>query len=72
MPIDCYKREDYGAWLDITRNGVIAHKLDKSLAIYRIGKGTVSSNKFKMIKYHYRVYRRHEKFNPFKNLCGFY
>lgn len=68
MPLDCEKREDYGAWLDITRNGVVAHCLDKTLSIYRIGSYSVSSNKLRMIKYQYRVYRTHEKFCVFKSL----
>ena len=68
MPIDCEKREDYGTWLDITRNGATAYKLDESLAIYRIGRDTVSSKKTKMIKFHYRVYRKHEKFGVLKSL----
>lgn len=68
MPIDCEKREDYGAWLDITRNGVIAHKLDESLSVYRISNNSVSSNKTGLLKYHYRVYRIHERFNVIKSL----
>ncbi len=68
MPLDCEKREDYGAWLDITRSGVVAHRLNKSLSVYRIGSSSVSANKFKMIKYQYRVYRKHEKFGVFKSI----
>lgn len=67
MPLDCEKREDYGAWLDATRNGLIARRLNKLLSIYRIGESSVSSNKIKMVKYQYRVYRRHEHFGPFKS-----
>ena len=66
MPIDCKKREDYGAWLDITKKGVVAYKLNESLSIYRISSTSVSFNKFKMIKYHYNVYRNHEKFGVVK------
>ena len=67
MPVDCFKREDYGAWLDITRNGVIAYKLNESLSIYRLDSNSVSSNKIRLLKYQYNVYRRHEKFNLFKS-----
>lgn len=67
MPTDCEKREDHGAWLDITRNGCLAHRLSESLSVYRIGSSTVSSNKYKMMKYQYRVYRNHEKFGPLKS-----
>ena len=68
MPLDAAKREDYAAWLDITKKGVIAFKINESLAIYRLGIVTLTSNKKKMIKYHYRVYRNHEKFGVLKSL----
>lgn len=67
MPVDCYKREDYGYWLDITKKGIVGHKLNKSLSIYRLSNNSVSSNKLKMMSYHYKVYRHHEKFNFFKS-----
>ena len=77
MPIDCEKREDHGAWLDITRKGIKAHRLNECLSIYRMGEKTVSSNKAKMLKYQYRLYRRHEKFGVLKSLwyvmlCSFH
>lgn len=56
------------ARLDITRNGVVAYKLDENLAIYRLSSTSVSHNKFKMLKYHYNVYRKHERFNVSKSL----
>ena len=68
MPLDCEKREDYGAWLDATRNGTVAYRLDAFLAVYRVGSISVSSNKFKMVKYQYRVFRNHEKFGVFKSI----
>jgi teichuronic acid biosynthesis glycosyltransferase TuaG len=68
MPLDCEKREDYGAWLDATRNGTVAYRLDVFLAVYRVGSISVSSNKFKMVKYQYRVFRNHEKFGVFKSV----
>lgn len=67
MPIDCEKREDHGAWLDIVKSGIKASRLGESLSIYRIGDSSVSSNKASMIKYQYRLYRRHEKFGVFKS-----
>lgn len=68
MPIDAQKREDYAAWLDVTKRGIKAVKIDESLAIYRLGNATLTSNKKKMIKFHYRVYRQHEKMGVFKSL----
>lgn len=67
MPEDCEKREDHGIWLDITRTGVPAYRLDESLATYRLSDSSVSSKKMKMIRYQYRLFRRHEKFGPIKS-----
>ena len=77
MPLDCEKREDHGAWIDITKKGINATKLAEPLSIYRLGERTVSSNKFRMIKYQYRLYRKHEKFGVIKSCwyvltCSFY
>lgn len=68
MPLDCKKREDHGAWLDITKKGISAFRLDESLSIYRIGENTVSSNKIKMMKYQYGLYRKHERFSVIKSM----
>lgn len=67
MPLDCEKREDHGAWLDITKKGVNAYKLNEYLSMYRIGSNSVSSNKIKMIKFQYLLYKKHLNFNTFKS-----
>ena len=67
MPIDVFKREDYAMWLDITKNGVIAHKLNDSLTIYTISRNSFSSKKLSLMPYAYKVYRKHEKMNIFKS-----
>ena len=68
MPLDCIKREDHGAWLDITKKGINAYRLDEYLSIYRISDNSVSSNKFKMMKYQYKLYREHERFGVIKSI----
>lgn len=68
MPLDAQKREDYAAWLDVTKRGIVAIRINENLAIYRLGNATLTSNKKKMIKYHYRVYRYHEKMGILKSL----
>lgn len=68
MPIDCVKREDHGAWLDITKTGINAFELKQYLSKYRVSGSGVSSNKFKMLKYQYLLYRKHEGFGVFKSL----
>lgn len=67
MPEDCEKREDHGMWLDITKSGIDAFRLDQCLATYRLSGSSVSSKKMKMIRYQYRLYRHHEKFGPLKS-----
>lgn len=67
MPVDCEKREDHGAWLDIVRGGTNAYRLNESLSIYRLVGSSVSSNKARMMKYQYRLYRKHEKFSVLKS-----
>ena len=68
MPLDAYKREEYAAWLDITRNGIIARKINEELAIYRSYAGSLTGKKGKLFKCHYNVYRKHEHFSSFKSL----
>lgn len=68
MPLDCEKREDHGAWLDITKKGINAYRLEECLSMYRVGNNSVSSNKIKMVKYQYLLYRKHLHFNVFKSL----
>lgn len=68
MPTDTPKREDYAMWLDITKQGIIAHKIPCLLATYRLSPDSISSNKFRMLKYHYNVYRKHLKFSRIASL----
>lgn len=68
MPVDCIKREDHGFWLDLTRDGTVAHLYPEYLATYRVASSSVSSKKTKMIKYEYLLYRNHEHFSIVKSL----
>lgn len=55
------KRQDYGLWLKILRREKEAHCLQEPLALYRIRKTSISSNKIEMLKYHWDLYRHEEK-----------
>lgn len=68
MPTDAIKREDYAAWLTILKGGIVAYCLDEYLSTYRISKFSVSSNKRKMIKYQYNVYRNIEKLSVLRSI----
>ena len=66
MPLDAPKREDHAAWIDITKDGTTIYKVNESLTLYRVGNNSVSSKKFKLLKFQYILYRKHLKFNVFK------
>lgn len=55
------KRQDYTLWLQLLKRVDYAYCVPKILADYRIRKNSVSSNKFKLIKYHWHIYRNIEK-----------
>jgi len=54
------KRQDYGLWLSILKQGHIAQGMPDILATYRNRSGSISSNKFEMLKYHWTLYRHVE------------
>ena len=68
MPTDAIKREDMACWLHITKKGVQAHCLHECLARYKIHSNSVSSNKLKMMKYQWQVYRKVEKLSKPKSV----
>lgn len=67
MP-DLKKRQDYALWLRILREFTDGYGLNLPLTRYTVRKGSVSSNKFKSIKYNWYVYRKSEKFGMLRSL----
>lgn len=67
MP-DIKKRQDYALWLDILKLVDFAYGYQKPLASYRIRKGSVSNNKFRVVKYQWSIYRDHEKLSVLVSL----
>lgn len=61
MPVDAVKREDYACWLRILRKDISAYCLHKPMAKYRVHATSVSSNKIKMAKCQWNVYRNVER-----------
>lgn len=56
------KRQDMALWLKILKSGVVAKGIvDKPLARYRVGVKSLSSNKFNVLSYQWRIYRDVEK-----------
>jgi teichuronic acid biosynthesis glycosyltransferase TuaG len=59
MP-DLTRQQDYALWLKLVKAAGEADGLDEALAIYRIGRGTLSSNKAGAARDIWRIYREHE------------
>ena len=57
--------EDYALWLRILGKGYSVYGLQKPLSIYRITPGSVSSNKLKILKFFWNIYRNQEGFSHF-------
>lgn len=70
MPI-VNKRQDWGLWLKITKKGISAYGIEQPLACYTRRQSSVSSNKFRLLKYNWRIYREHEKLNRIQALYYF-
>lgn len=60
------RRQDWAMWLKITKNNVTAYGLQESLAFYTKRKTSISSNKFKLFRYNWIVYRNFENINFMK------
>ncbi|WP_203256661.1 glycosyltransferase family 2 protein [Hyunsoonleella ulvae] len=62
------KRQDWLLWLKaIALSGKPALGIEESLAVYRIRKNSISSNKINMLKYNYLVYRKGLGFSILKS-----
>lgn len=62
------KRQDYGLWLKIVKKTDYAYGMDEPLATYRIVSNSLSSNKFKLLKYHYQLFTEFEKIGTIRAL----
>jgi len=62
--------EDFACWLQILKNNRQSYGLNEPLAFYRVHSNTVSSNKLKVVKYTWHIYRTFEKLSIFKS--GYY
>lgn len=66
MP-DLRRKQDYALWLNILKSGFKSIPLDQELAFYRQVKGSVTSNKLKLIFEHWLFLRNREKLGVFKS-----
>jgi len=61
-------KEDYVAWLKITKENIYAYNLNESLVIWNNVENSLSSNFFQKISDGFKVYYIYEKFNILKSL----
>ncbi len=61
------KRQDWALWLDLVKNAGSAHGISESLAFYRVRKDSISSNKWRMLRYNFAVYHTHLKYSLLKS-----
>lgn len=54
--------EDYALWLELTRDGTTVLGLQQKLAAYRVGAQSVSSDKMKVLRFFWHIYRHREGF----------
>lgn len=62
------KRQDWCLWIDIIRKHGAAYGIQTPLALYRVRKGSISSNKIALLRYNYDVYNKILHFNPLISL----
>lgn len=61
------KRNDYVLWLKVIKKARYLYGLDEPLSSHRVRKGSVSSKKISLIKYHWIVYRKYEGLSLLKS-----
>ena len=61
-------KEDYVAWLKITKNNIYAHNFPYNLVKWNKTNGSLSSDYFQKISDGLKVFRKYEKFNFLKSL----
>lgn len=60
--------EDFAAWLNITKEGVVAYGINENLALHRRTENSLSSNKFRAVKWTWNVYRDNQQLGLFKSM----
>lgn len=65
---DIKKRNDYVMWLQVIKQEKYLNGLIEPLGSHRIRAGAISSNKFDLVKYHWKVYREIENLTIWKSI----
>ncbi len=61
-------KEDYVAWLKLTKNKILANNFSENLVIWNKTKKSLSSSFFQKISDAFRVYNKYEKLNYIKSI----
>ncbi|MDG5786702.1 glycosyltransferase family 2 protein [Evansella sp. AB-P1] len=69
--VNIRSRQDYVLWLSICKKGHTAYCLQEVLSVYRVVENSLSSNKIKMAKQNWKVYREIEKLSLLKSTWYF-
>lgn len=69
--INIRSRQDYALWLALCKRGFPAYGLQEELAVYRVVKNSVSSNKLKMARQNWKIYREIIKLSLMKSVWYF-
>lgn len=62
------RRNDFALWLSVIKSAGAIHGLKETHSIYRVRQHSLSSNKSKLIKYQWKVYREIENLPIFKSI----
>lgn len=60
------RRQDWALKIQLLQKHPMAYGIIKPLACYRVREGSLSSNKFKLVKYNVQVYREVLRYNVFR------
>ncbi|MCB7481881.1 glycosyltransferase family 2 protein [Christiangramia sediminis] len=62
------KRQDWALWLKVIEEGGPIEGIQESLAIYRVRKNSISTNKLEMLKYNFKVYHSILNYGYFQSI----
>ncbi|MDE7166614.1 MAG: glycosyltransferase family 2 protein [Bacteroidaceae bacterium] len=66
------RHEDYAFWLSVLKNGYVARSTQTVLALYRVHRNSISSNKLHILSWQWRVYRDVEHIGFFRSLYYYF
>lgn len=65
---DIKRRNDYALWFKVIRKSGELSCVPKCLGYHRVRSNSISSDKTKLVKYHWHIYRNNEQLNIFKSI----